>query len=597
MNKSSFSRFIFVGGTLTVAGLFIFIWMIRIILSPEADTFREMGSDYETYVKTVYPERGNIYDRWGNLLAGNVETYEIGADLRYVSDPQTIAATLASIIDDVDYNRIYTLVSESWDSDLPRYVKLADFVDPAEIEELESIETQLNEQRERASGRQRRNSVMPNLDGLIWTPMLKRSYPEHSVGSNIVGFYAYREQETARGYFGVEDKYNQLLSGTPTKVEIALDPYKITDIPSIPPGASLLLTIDRDIQAMSERILDKHIESSGSESGAAVIMDPKTGELLAIAVTPRLDPNEYWNYGETFPGITAYNRAIGTTYETGSVFKVLTMAAALDAKIVQPDTPFLDTGVILVGGVPIRNWDRGAWGPVTMLGCMQHSLNVCLAWIATELGPSKFYNYMSNFGIGHMTGVDLGGEVSQPFLVPGDTGWYEINLGTNSFGQGIAATPIQMITAISTVANDGKMMAPHVLKAVIENGEQYNNPPQVIGTPISAEAANTLSEMLAVSLAEESSNALVEGYRIAGKTGTAEIPGPEGYLVDATNASFVGWGPVDDPRFIVYVWLEKPQTSQWGSVVAAPLFREIVQNLVILIDLPPDNVRQGMANQ
>ncbi len=596
MNKGSFSRFWFVGGTLIVAGLFIFLWMIRIMLSPEAETFREIGSSFEKYPKTIYPERGNIYDRWGHLLAGNVETYEIGVDLRYVSDPQTIAATLSSIVG-ADYNTLYTKVSEVWESDSPRYVKLVDFVDPEKIEELEVIEKQLNDQRDRASRRQRRDSVMPNLDGVLWTPMLKRSYPEHTLGSNIIGFYAYRERETASGYFGVEEKYNQLLAGTPTEVLVALDPYKINEIPNVPPGASLVLTIDRDIQAMAERVLDNHIASSGSKSGTVVIMDPENGEILAMAVTPRLDPNEYWKYGEKFPGITAFNRAIGTTYEPGSVFKVLTMAAALDAGVVQPSTPFLDTGVIMVGGVAIRNWDRGAWGPQDMTGCMQHSLNVCLAWIATQLGPTQFYNYLNNFGIGNMTGIDLGGEVSQPFRVPGDGGWYEINLGTNSFGQGIAATPIQMITAISAVANNGKMMAPHVLKAVIENGEQYTNPPQVIGKPISAETAHTLSEMLATSLEKEASDALVEGYRVAGKTGTAEIPGPGGYLDTATNASFVGWGPVDDPRFVVYVWLEEPRSSQWGSIVASPLFSEIVQNLVVLMDLPPDNIRQGLANQ
>ncbi|GAP07096.1 MAG TPA: penicillin-binding protein 2 [Anaerolinea thermolimosa] len=595
MRQASFFRFWFVGGLLSAVGLFIFFWMIRINLSPQAEVFRKIGSTYETYRKTIYPERGNIYDRWGHLLAGNVETYEIGVDLRFVSDPQTIAATLAQVVG-LDYNTVYDSVSEPWDSDLPRYVKLADFIDPEKIDQLDSIEKQLNRQREEASSR-RRNTVMPNLDGLIWTPMLKRSYPEHTLGSNVIGFYAYRERETARGYFGVEEKYNQLLAGTPVEVEVALDPYKMNEIPSVPPGASLMLTLDRDIQAMSERILDKHIESSGAKSGVVVVMDPETGEILAMAVTPRLDPNEYWKYSEVFPGITAYNRAIGTTYEPGSVFKVLTMAAALDAGVVQPSTPFLDTGVIMVGGVPIRNWDRGAWGPQDMIGCMQHSLNVCLAWVATQLGPSKFYNYLNNFGIGHLTGVDLGGEASQPFLVPGDNGWYEVNLGTNSFGQGIAATPIQMITAISAVANHGKMMAPHVLKAVIENGEQYSNPPQIIGKPISAETAETLTNMLATSLEEESSAALVDGYRVAGKTGTAEIPGPGGYLDSATNASFVGWGPVDDPRFIVYVWLEQPQTSPWGSVVAAPLFKEIVENLVILMDLPPDSVRQGMAGQ
>jgi cell division protein FtsI/penicillin-binding protein 2 len=398
------------------------------------------------------------------------------------------------------------------------------------------------------------------------------------------------------GYFGVEEKYNQLLAGNPVTVNMPLDPYLITKMPDVPPGASLVLTIDRDIQAMTEQVLDKNIESTGAKSGTVIVMDPKTGEILAMAVTPRMDPNEYWKYGEVFPGIMAYNRAIGTTYEPGSVFKVLTMAGGLDASVVTPDTSFLDTGVIMVGGVPIRNWDRIGHGPQTMIGCMQLSLNVCLSWVATQLGPTKFYSYLNNFGIGHLTGIDLAGEVSSPVRVQGDPDWYPVNLGTNSFGQGVAATPIQMIAAIAAVANDGKMMAPHVLKSVIENGEEYPNPPQVIGAPISAKTAHTETEMLATSIEKEADNkATVKGYRLAGKTGTAEIPGPGGYLSDTTNASFVGWGPADDPRFIVYVWLEQPQTSIWGSVVAAPLFSEIVQNLTVLMDLPPDDLREEIA--
>jgi cell division protein FtsI/penicillin-binding protein 2 len=145
--------------------------------------------------------------------------------------------------------------------------------------------------------------------------------------------------------------------------------------------------------------------------------------------------------------------------------------------------------------------------------------------------------------------------------------------------------------------NQGKMMAPHVLKAVIEDGEQYDNPPQVIGTPITADTARTMTKLLAQSLEEESSIALVDGYRVAGKTGTAEIAGPEGYSTNLTNASFVGWGPADDPRFIVYVWLEKPTSSPWGSVVAAPVFSEVVQNLVVMLDLPPDEIRQQITKK
>ncbi len=595
-NIGSHSRFTIVGGALTLAGLFIFIWMIRIQTSDSAKLISEKAEEYYTYVhKTIYPERGSIYDRWGHLLAGNTEVYELGADLRYVDDPQTIAMTVSNLLG-LDYQTVYSSLTVEFDPDFPRYVVITKNAPPEKIEELQVIMKRMNDQAELTPEKKRGD--LPSLEGLQWTPSLQRSYPEHSLGSSILGFYSFRDREKGRGYFGIEEKYNHLLAGSPVDVLVPVDPYLIDTPKNIPPGDSLILTIDREIQAMAEKVVDKAVEDNGAQSGTILIMDPTNGEMLAIATTPRMDPNEYWNYAEIFPNPTPYNRAVGQTYEPGSVFKVLTMASALDAGAVTPDTQFLDTGVISVGGINIYNWDRGAWGPQNMTGCMQHSLNVCLAWIATQLGPTQFYNYLQRFGIGHMTGIDLAGEVNYPLSIAGDPNWYPVNLGTNSFGQGVATTPIQMITAVSAIANlQGRIMAPHVLRSVIEDGEKYNNPPQVIGTPIKAETAQTLTEMLAVSLENEASIALVDGYRVAGKTGTAEIPGPEGYSTSLTNASFVGWGPVDDPRFIVYIWLEKPTSSPWGSVVAAPIFSEVVSKLVVLLDLPPDEIRLNLANQ
>jgi cell division protein FtsI/penicillin-binding protein 2 len=175
--------------------------------------------------------------------------------------------------------------------------------------------------------------------------------------------------------------------------------------------------------------------------------------------------------------------------------------------------------------------------------------------------------------------------------------WYPVNLGTNSFGQGVAVTPVQLLMAASSLANDGKMVAPHILYAYIQDGQQYNTTPQVVGTPIKAETARTLTNMLQRSLEDEASTALVEGYSVAGKTGTAEIAVNGQYSSNATNASFVGWGPVDDPQFIVYVWLEKPESSIWGSVVAAPVFSEVVKELVVLRNIPPDKIRLSLSGQ
>jgi len=427
------------------------------------------------------------------------------------------------------------------------------------------------------------------LNGLVFTPYLQRIYPEKNLASNVLGFVS-REPSSV---FGVEGYFDELLSGVAKEYWLPYDPNRAVELPENTEGASLILTIDREIQATVEGILDNAVQNSGSHAGTIVVMQPKTGEILAMASSPRLNSNEYWRVAEVFDEEQVFNLAIHS-YEPGSVFKVITMAAALDSDTVEPDTPFIDTGVIQVGGVPIYNWNRGAWGPQTMLGCLQHSLNVCLAWVATETGAATFYSYLQKFGFGHPTGIELDLEVPGHLKMPGDPDWYEADLATNAFGQGIAVTPVQMLMAISAIANQGKMVTPRIVYGVVDREHQYNTSVQVAATPISSKTANMLTDMLATSLEQEASIALVPGYRMAGKTGTAEIPTPTGYTSNMTNASFVGWGPIDDPKFIVYIWLEKPTSSPWGSEVAAPVFSEVVQRLVVLMNLPPDPVRQAM---
>jgi cell division protein FtsI/penicillin-binding protein 2 len=278
-------------------------------------------------------------------------------------------------------------------------------------------------------------------------------------------------------------------------------------------------------------------------------------------------------------------------YEAGSVVKILTMAAALDTGTVTPETTYIDTGSITVGGITIQNWNRQAWGQRNMIECLQHSLNVCLAWVATQMGSPAFYSYMERFGLGHSTGVDLAGEATGRLKVPGDSDWYPVDLGANAFGQGVAVTPLQMMMAASAIANNGQMVTPHVLYAMLRDGHQYNVPSQYAGSPIKAETARTLNEMLAISLQNESASALLPGYRVAGKTGTAQIPTPFGYDPNHTNVSFIGWGPADDPQFMIYVWLQEPTTSIWSSETAAPVFSRVAEQTVIALNIPPDIVR------
>jgi cell division protein FtsI/penicillin-binding protein 2 len=423
-----------------------------------------------------------------------------------------------------------------------------------------------------------------NLNAVTFTPHPMRSYPENDLASTVLG-YVTRDNH---GYMGVEEKYDNILAGIPVTKLVPRNPRNAAAYPNVEPGQTLILTIDREIQASIEKILDDALSSTGSSAGTIIVMDPKTGEILGMSSTPRMNLNDYTHVGDIFPGETPYNRAISQAYEPGSVAKILTMSAAIDNGTVTPSTQYLDQGVIVVGGVPIYNWDRGAWGWQDMTGCLAHSLNVCLAHVSTTMGNDSFYAYMQRFGLGHLTGIDLAGEVAGHLKLPGDSDWYPVDLGTNAFGQGVSTTPLQMVMASSALANNGQMVYPHVLYAQVRDGHQSNMSPQIVGTPIKAETAHTITSMLNNALVSESSGALVPGYSIAGKTGTAQIPVPGGYDQDNINASFIGWGPVKDPRFLVYVWLEKPQTNKAASVVAAPIFKQVIEKLVILMGIPPD---------
>ena len=565
---------------ISLISLAIILQIVRIQNSPEAAIFDERALDYQYEWRTFYPDRGEIYDRTGHLLAGNKSVYEIGVDLNTVKDANAIAGAV-SVELGMEYSQVLDSIQNPPEG--LSYIVLADFVELQKALRLKDLKVKLQEDAE--------EGTLGGLTGLEFKSHPQRSYPENSLGSNIIGFV----NREGRGYFGVEEKYDTLLAGNPVQVLVPTDPNKASEIARVPDGTTLVLTINRDLQAASEKILDDSLAKYGALSGTIVVMDPRNGELLAMASTPRMDLNQFWEYGTVYDNASDYNRAISMPYEPGSVVKILTMAAALDSGTVTPGTTYLDTGSILVGGAMIQNWDQAPWGVQDMTGCLQHSLNVCMATLSTSMGAGTFYTYMDKFGLGHLTGVDLAGEAAGRLKIPGDSDWYAVDLGTNAFGQGVAATPVQIMMAASAIANDGRTVTPHTLYAMVRDGRQYNVPAQFAGSPITEQTANTLSEMLAISLESEGSLALVPGYRMAGKTGTAQIPVNGFYDDTATNASFIGWGPVDDPQFMIYVWLERPEVSIWGSETAAPVFAEIAEKTVILLDIPPDTIRLQLA--
>jgi cell division protein FtsI/penicillin-binding protein 2 len=563
-------RFLTVASIMVMLGVGILTQIIRVQGSPEVAGVIDRGN---LVWKDFYPPRGEIYDRNGNILAGNKTVYEVDLDLTVNPDMPTVK--LALKMSGIDLAEVEYRISQ--EPTTAKFITLADFVSADKAELLINLQKKAHS-----------DPTGKNLDAIYFKAHFARNYPENDLASNLLGFVA----QDNHGYLGIEEKYDNILAGIPARLLVPADPRRVIEYPNIPSGQTIVLTIDREIQASIEQILDQALTNTSAASGTIVVMDPHTGEILAMSSTPRMNLNEYMSVGSIYPGETPFDRAVSQAYEPGSVLKILTMAGALDSNTVQPDTVFFDPGYIVVGGHRIEDWNRLPWGYQDMTGCLANSLNVCLAHISTLMGNDLFYSYMQRFGLGHATGIDLAQETTGHLKLPGDSDWYPVDLGTNAFGQGVSATPIQMVMAASALANDGKMVYPHVLYAQIQDGKQINTKTQVVGTPISAATAKTETNMLANALEIESSAALISGYRIAGKTGTAQVPLPTGgYDPYNINASFIGWGPVDDPRFIVYVWLEKPQSNRAASVVAAPIFKQVVEKLIVLMNIPPDAVR------
>lgn len=595
MDKEYTHRYSMVAAFFMVVAVLIIGRVIQFQFISEANDLMTEVAQSELTLHTYYPARGSVYDRYGKLLAGSQRTYEVAIIRNEIKNPESIAFALSKVLANHEgynysgyFNDVFTVAS-SKSGEIPNYVVVADYVTEAELVDLKKW---AQEYAALPPGREQ-DYVPPSLDGLVYRPRLKRTYPEKALASPVMGFVDWE----GNGVYGVEQQYNELLAGGSLLYWVNINPYKANNLPRVSEGVDLVLTIDRDLQARVEKILDEAIVSTGAEGGTVLVMNPETGEILAMVSTPRVDLNRYWADKEMWEGSRPFNPNISKTYEPGSVFKVLTMAAVLDSGLADPDTIFNDTGSVTIGGITIYNWDYSAHGAVTMTECMQFSLNVCLASMAKELGPETFYKYLQRFGIGQLTGIDLAFEESGILRLPGDGQWFESDLGTNAFGQGLAVTPVQMLMAISAIANDGQMVYPHVMRAMVTNGVQTTPPYLAVDMPVSAETAHRMTDMLAISLEEESSVALVPGYRVAGKTGTAEIPTASGYTSDVTNASFVGWGPAEDPKFLVYVWLEKPTSSIWGSVVAAPVFRQVFTEAVRLYDIPPDDVRMKLSGQ
>jgi cell division protein FtsI/penicillin-binding protein 2 len=434
---------------------------------------------------------------------------------------------------------------------------------------------------------------------------VKRSYPNNSLASHVLGFIGQNSDGEYVGQYGIEGYYFSDIEGqagyfTGEKdssgnviLNEEYDPLQARS------GKTFRLTIQPSIQLKVEEMLEKGVKKTESKSGTAIIMDPKTGAIIAMANYPSYNPNEYWLTQE--PWIFK-NLAVSDVYEYGSVHKPITVAIALESGISKDftctdNTGYLDlyevTGYPDLKGRKIYTWNRKADGKQKFSDMLKNSNNPCIAKTALETGFQYYFPKMREFGIGSSVNIGLQ-EESTSYLKPYER-WTKLDLITASYGQGISATPLQVISAISTIANDGKRMQPYIVDAMIEGEEMNVTIPQIISQPISEETADTVAQMMRAVVEDggiiKRESERVEDYEISAKTGTAQVikTGEVGYKEDTTIASYIGFAPSSDPKMIMLVRLSEPQTAEFSSFTAVPVWNDIFLEIVNDLEIPKRN--------
>lgn len=510
--------------------------------------------------------RGTIYDRNGNPLAMSMMTKSLYADPAMIKKtPEEIAELLAPYVT-IPKDEIASRLRQD-----TAFVWLDRMMDPDKSKAVQEIMAQ------------------EGLEGLNFVEESRRFYPNSELAAQVLGFVGTDD----KGLDGLEMVLDDTIRGTIAEELIATDAKGNAIFGSVMSkflpnkGESVTLTLDSTVQFIAERALDTAMATTKPAHASVIIMDPKTGEILALANRPTYDPNHYEKGSkESFKNI-----AVTNLYEPGSTFKPIIASAALASNKWSLDTVYHDVGYIKTNDHVMKNWNGEGYGDVRLLDILKFSINTGMAKIGITTGPKILVDYVKKFGFGQPTGIELPGE-GEGILFEADQ-MADVDTASMSIGQSIAVTPLQMVRAFGAIANGGKMMKPHIIKS-------YNNPdgsvvsttePEEVGQPIPSSVAQTIVDILEKEVSEGGGhNAMVEGYHFAGKTGTAQKLNTEygGYLDGRYIASFIGFGPVEDPRFVALVVIDDPsQGSIYGGQIAAPVFKDIMSQLVRYYQISP----------
>lgn len=512
----------------------------------------------------VEAKRGTIFDRNGKELAVSINMESVYAIPAEIKNKEQAALELAAILD-LDKDRLHKRLNQP-----SALIWVQRKIDADKAQKIKKL----------------------NLPGIGLTQESKRYYPDGALAAHVLGFAGIDSQ----GLDGVEATFDTYLRGKKGRIVIEYDAGG-REIPNathkfIPPqdGDFVYLTIDKVIQFIVERELEQVMQETQAQAATIIAMNPQTGEILALANRPAYDPNHYGDYA---PKLWR-NTALSNSYEPGSTFKIVTAAAGLQEKAVRQTDPFFDPGYAEVQGRHIRCWKPGGHGSQTFLEVVKNSCNPGFIAVGLRLGTDIFYNYLSAFGFGQTTDIELPGE-AKGILIPRER-VKPINIATMSMGQGIAVTPIQLLSAVAAVANDGLLLKPQIVKEIKNKDGQvvkaFNRVPvrQVVAPETAQELKGILEQVVADGTGR---NAYIAGYRIAGKTGTAQKVGAGGYEQGRYVASFVGLAPSNDPKIALLIIIDEPQGLYYGGQIAAPVFGKVMRDVLQYLKIPPQAERSG----
>jgi cell division protein FtsI (penicillin-binding protein 3) len=550
-------------GALAFCFIVLSIFGLRLFQLQALDAPQLAATAAENRTRTLIlpAQRGEITDRKGAPLAITVDARDITVDQTMVLDPAGTANAIAGITG----ADVATLIPELTGDRKFNYVLKK--ITPEQWTKLKELK----------------------LPGIFSEKTTKRIYPSNTLASSTIGFIGGED----KGLAGLEYGFEKELAGSQGEVTVEISaggrplPSGIASEKKPVPGMGIRLTIDRDLQFVAEQALATRVEYAQADSGTLVAISPKTGKILALATYPTFDANKP---GEAAEGVTV-NHALVDAYEPGSTAKVITMAGLLNEGVASPTTPFTIPPVIKRNGKTFHDHDPHPTLKLTMTGVLAKSSNIGTIQAAELMGAEKFNNYLTKFGVGQTTGMQFPGESKG--RLPKLENWSGTSFPTFAFGQGYMVTAVQIASMYATIANDGVRINPSLIEGYVMPNGEYQPAAQPERTEvISVAAAKTLREMMETVVSDEGTAPLAEipGYRVAGKTGTAQVVDPacKCYSRDVI-ASFIGMAPAEDPEIVVAVAIHHPRNGRWGGLLAGPVFKEVAQYSLQQLNIPPSN--------